>query len=91
MAGKGGGAWKVAYADFVTAMMAFFIVMWIVAQNKPVKEAVAGYFKDPMGTGAKSSGMGLLAGRDGQAPQVKTLSKDMRNPQSTLQWLCHYR
>ena len=29
MAGKGGGAWKVAYADFVTAMMAFFLVMWI--------------------------------------------------------------
>ena len=46
MAGKGGGAWKVAYADFVTAMMAFFLVMWIVAQNKPVKEAVAAYFKD---------------------------------------------
>ena len=80
MAGKGGGAWKVAYADFVTAMMAFFLVMWIVSQDKPVKEAVAGYFKDPYGTGAKSSGMGLLAGRDGQAPQVKTVSKDIRNP-----------
>ncbi|MCC6124422.1 MAG: OmpA family protein [Pirellulales bacterium] len=48
MAGKGGGAWKVAYADFVTAMMAFFMVMWIVAQGKPkVKEAVAEYFQDP--------------------------------------------
>jgi chemotaxis protein MotB len=80
MAGGGGGAWKVAYADFVTAMMAFFLVMWIVAQNKPVKEAVAGYFKDPYGTGSKSSGMGLLAGRDGQAPAVKTVSKDLRNP-----------
>ncbi len=51
MAGKGGGAWKVAYADFVTAMMAFFLVMWITAQSKPVKEAVAGYFKDPTGSG----------------------------------------
>jgi chemotaxis protein MotB len=49
MAGKGGGAWKVAYADFVTAMMAFFLVMWIVAQNKPVKEAIAQYFRDPWG------------------------------------------
>jgi chemotaxis protein MotB len=48
MAGSG-GAWKVAYADFVTAMMAFFLVMWIVAQNKPVKEAVAQYFTDPYG------------------------------------------
>jgi chemotaxis protein MotB len=50
MAG-GGGAWKVAYADFVTAMMAFFMVMWIIAQNKPeVKESVAQYFNDPWGT-----------------------------------------
>jgi chemotaxis protein MotB len=48
MAGHGGGAWKVAYADFVTAMMAFFMVMWIVAQGKPqVKEAVSEYFQDP--------------------------------------------
>jgi chemotaxis protein MotB len=50
MAGKGGGAWKVAYADFVTAMMAFFLVMWITAQNKPVKEAIAAYFEDPTST-----------------------------------------
>ncbi len=50
MAAKGGGAWKVAYADFVTAMMAFFLVMWITAQSKPVKQAVAEYFEDPLGT-----------------------------------------
>lgn len=50
MAGKGGGAWKVAYADFVTAMMAFFMVMWITAQNKSVKESVAQYFENPLGT-----------------------------------------
>src|SRR4029079_15129208 len=61
MAGKGVVAWKVAYADFVTAMMAFFLVMWIVAQNKPVKEAVAAYFKDPGGTGK-------LAGSDSAIP-----------------------
>jgi chemotaxis protein MotB len=47
MAGKGGGAWKVAYADFVTAMMAFFMVMWLVGQKEGVKEAVAEYFRDP--------------------------------------------
>jgi len=47
MAGKGGGAWKVAYADFVTAMMAFFMVMWITAQNQEVKEAIAEHFQDP--------------------------------------------
>ncbi|HMO85622.1 MAG TPA: flagellar motor protein MotB [Lacipirellulaceae bacterium] len=47
MAGKGGGAWKVAYADFVTAMMAFFMVMWLTAQKPDVKQAVAGYFREP--------------------------------------------
>ncbi len=47
MAGKGGGAWKVAYADFVTAMMAFFMVMWLVGQDAEKKEAVAEYFQDP--------------------------------------------
>ena len=47
MAGHGGGAWKVAYADFVTAMMAFFLVMWITAQSKQVKMAVAHYFNAP--------------------------------------------
>lgn len=45
--GHHGGAWKVAYADFVTAMMALFIVLWIVGQNKAIKDAVAAYFKDP--------------------------------------------
>ena len=45
--GHHGGAWKVAYADFVTAMMAFFLVMWLVGQKPDVKAAVAGYFKDP--------------------------------------------
>jgi flagellar motor protein MotB len=49
VAGKGGGAWKVAYADFVTAMMAFFLVMWIVAQDTKVKEQIEHYFVTPMG------------------------------------------
>jgi chemotaxis protein MotB len=47
MASGGGGAWKVAYADFVTAMMAFFMVMWLTSQKPEVKQAVAGYFRDP--------------------------------------------
>jgi chemotaxis protein MotB len=46
-----GGAWKVAYADFVTAMMALFIVLWLMNTSKPVQEAIAGYFRDPAGTG----------------------------------------
>lgn len=44
---KGGGAWKVAYADFVTAMMAFFMVMWLTSQKPEVRQAVASYFRDP--------------------------------------------
>jgi chemotaxis protein MotB len=56
MAGHGGGAWKVAYADFVTAMMAFFMVMWITAQNKQMKMAVAHYFNDPFNSMLKTRG-----------------------------------
>src|SRR5690606_34843746 len=43
------GTWKVAYADFVTAMMAFFMVMWIVGMETDVKELVQGYFSNPVG------------------------------------------
>ncbi len=53
-AGHHGGAWKVAYADFVTAMMSLFIVLWLLNSTPPVKEAIAGYFKDPSGKGTKA-------------------------------------
>jgi len=46
-----GGAWKVAYADFVTAMMALFIVLWLLSSSEEVQKAVGGYFNDPSGTG----------------------------------------
>jgi chemotaxis protein MotB len=48
--GHHGGAWKVAYADFVTAMMSLFIVLWLMSSSDKVKKAVAGYFNDPKGT-----------------------------------------
>lgn len=58
--GHHGGAWKVAYADFVTAMMAFFIVMWILASSEEVKEKVSEYFNHPerfeLFTGEKKTG-----------------------------------
>jgi len=58
--GHHGGAWKVAYADFVSAMMALFIVLWIVGQSKQVKQAIAGYFRDPEAFSESSkSGGGL--------------------------------
>jgi chemotaxis protein MotB len=77
--GHHGGAWKVAYADFVTAMMALFIVLWIVGQNKSVKDAVSAYFKDPTAfqTGAASvlkggAGAGAPMGRTTPAPPPPT-------------------
>jgi chemotaxis protein MotB len=51
--GHHGGAWKVAYADFVTAMMALFIVLWLLNSSKQIQEAVGGYFRDPTGTAKK--------------------------------------
>lgn len=62
--GHGGhhsGAWKVAFADFMTAMMAFFLVMWLTGQKDEVKQAVAGYFRDP-GSFATQGGAGILKG-----------------------------
>ncbi len=57
-----GGAWKVAYADFVTALMALFIVLWLMNTSEHVRKAVAGYFNDPSGrssdTGTDRSGAG---------------------------------
>lgn len=64
--GHHGGAWKVAYADFVTAMMAFFLVMWLVSQSQDVREAVASYFQDP-GVFETTSGAGPIEG-SAQAP-----------------------
>lgn len=48
--GHHGGAWKVAYADFVTAMMSLFIVLWLMNSSEHIRKAVAGYFNDPKGT-----------------------------------------
>ena len=60
-----GGAWKVAYADFVTALMALFIVLWMMNASSRVKASVQGYFHDPraytrkLGAGVANSGEGL--------------------------------
>jgi len=70
--GHHGGAWKVAYADFVTAMMALFIVLWLLNTNKPVREAIAGYFKDPSGTANK-----IGSSKAGVAEAVAITKDDM--------------
>src|ERR1022692_4644576 len=68
--GHHGGAWKVAYADFVTAMMALFIVLWLLNSSKQIQEAVGGYFKDPTGTSNR-----VGSGKTGAGDNF-TLTKD---------------
>ncbi len=69
-----GGAWKVAYADFVTALMALFIVLWLMNSSKPIQEAVGGYFRDPSGTG-KKTGTQLGGAGDAGAVREEDMSK----------------
>ena len=70
--GHHGGAWKVAYADFVTTMMALFIVLWASGQDTNVRESIANYFRNPntpariaplggRGTGVLPAGTGAVA------------------------------
>lgn len=61
-----GGAWKVAYADFTTAMMALFLVLWLTAQDTRIKEAVERAFRNPFASVTKES-VGILPNKDVQA------------------------
>src|SRR5580700_9352664 len=56
-----GGAWKVAYADFVTAMMSLFIVLWLLNSTPQIKQAIAGYFNDPRSSGKETGTKSLGA------------------------------
>ncbi|MBZ5602008.1 MAG: OmpA family protein [Acidobacteriia bacterium] len=82
--GHHGGAWKVAYADFVTAMMALFIVLWLMNSSEQVKKAVSSYFRDPSGagkeTGSAQSGTGetLSIGKDDMSQLKDKLEQAMK-------------
>ncbi len=78
--GHHGGAWKVAYADFVTAMMALFIVLWLMNSSKPIQVAVSGYFKDPSGTGKQA---GTTMDKTGE--KVQPVKQDMAKMKEELQ------
>ena len=84
--GHHGGAWKVAYADFVTAMMALFIVLWLMNSNSKVQEAVAGYFRDPAGVGKlagtqkEHSGKSIEVSKD----NMKKVKEDLEKALQTL-------
>src|SRR5580700_8308237 len=73
-AGHHSGAWKVAYADFVTAMLALFIVLWLLSSSDQVQKAVGGYFTDPKGSG-KDVGNGLK----GSGSESLSIRKDDMN------------
>lgn len=64
--GHHGGAWKVAYADFVTAMMALFLVLWLVSQDQKIKEAVERAFRHPFASPTPGS-TGIIQTKDVQA------------------------
>ena len=87
--GHHGGAWKVAYADFVTAMMSLFIVLWLMNSTpKPVQEQIAGYFNDPKGTAAKKGSEGKPIPKETKEVKVvkdpEKAKKDMDELKSQL-------
>jgi chemotaxis protein MotB len=83
--GHHGGAWKVAYADFVTAMMALFIVLWLMNASKQVQEAVGGYFKDPKGTAKK-----VGSNKNGSDIYVPIKKEDMSHLKEQLLQSIHH-
>lgn len=78
--GHHGGAWKVAYADFVTAMMALFIVLWLMSSDKEVQQAVSAYFSNPSGPG-KLSGTAAA----GQGNSIELRKQDMSKLREKIQ------
>ena len=88
--GHHGGAWKVAYADFVTAMMAFFLLMWLINTTSPEqKRGIADYFAPASVSSTESGSGGILAGTalgsdgakaKGTSSVIEALSPESRNP-----------
>jgi chemotaxis protein MotB len=75
--GHHGGAWKIAYADFVTAMMAFFLVMWLInSANEVTKSRVASYFNPIKMTDATASGRGVQSIAERKAIEGKKSESD---------------
>src|SRR5947208_9520268 len=88
--GHHGGAWKVAYADFVTAMMAFFLLMWLINTTSPEqKRGIADYFAPASVSETTSGSGGILAGTalgsdgsksSGSSSIIQDLAPDSKNP-----------
>lgn len=87
--GSHGGSWKIAYADFMTAMMAFFLVMWLLANSSPQqRQEISEYFKMPLKTtltqGAKSSLSSSVIPNGGGEDLMKTEGEVMKRPLKKL-------
>ena len=88
-AGHHGGAWKVAYADFVTAMMALFIVLWLLNTSKQIQEAIGGYFKDPTGTSRKV-GTNLMGSGENFAVSKDNMDQIKEQLQKSIQQTANF-
>ncbi len=86
--GHHGGAWKLAYADLVTAMMAFFLVMWIIGLDPQTKVGIAAYFNDPgaaVKSFASSRNVMQMDGRPPPPPE-KVEENDLTTKYLDLKW-----
>jgi chemotaxis protein MotB len=73
-----GGAWKIAYADFVTAMMAFFLMLWLISMTTPEqKKGLADYFAPASASESLSGAGGVLAGKSFDSAGAKTTDSDV--------------
>jgi chemotaxis protein MotB len=81
--GHHGGAWKIAFADFATAMMAFFLVLWLMSSATPEQlVAIAGYFKDPVGFSESGSPYVIDLGGSPEMAPDQTLNPEIKNTPS---------
>lgn len=78
--GHHGGAWKVAYADFVTALMSLFIVLWLMSSTPQVKQAVAGYFRNPLSDSAETG-----TDRNGATESLSWKLQNIQNLKKAIQ------
>src|SRR5450631_2306411 len=78
--GHHGGAWKVAYADFVTAMMALFIVLWLMSStSKATQDEISGYFRDPNGSATKHARETRTVVPEAKKDDMAALKKDLQH------------
>jgi chemotaxis protein MotB len=88
--GHHGGAWKVAYADFVTAMMALFIVLWLMSADEKVKQEISAFFNGPTGPGTQTGTAAAGAGNAIQLPK-EDMSKLREKMEQALKTMPNFR